>query len=68
MGRLSFDQDDLQCIYRALERGADVRIQNTKDGVRIVEDTVKVLKRKTMMAGSPKVKTRAIRYEYTEKD
>ena len=40
-------KEDLEVINKALESGADVRIQNTKDGCRIVADTVKVLKRIT---------------------
>lgn len=37
--------EDIEIINKALASGADVRIQNTKDGCRIVADTVKVLKR-----------------------
>lgn len=38
--------DDLDIINKALESGADVRIQSTGDGgYRIVSDTVHVLKR-----------------------
>lgn len=41
--------DDLPIINKALDDGADVRIQKTPDGgYRIVSDTVKVLKRSDM--------------------
>ena len=38
--------EDLTCINEALARGADVRVQVTKGGFRILEDKVKVLKNK----------------------
>lgn len=38
--------EDLCVINRALDTGCDVRIQRTKNGVRIVSDQVKVLKKK----------------------
>ena len=37
-------KEDLHIINRALN-GSDVKIQLTKDGYRITEDTMKVLKR-----------------------
>lgn len=37
--------DDLVKIVDALNRGSDVRIQNTPEGYRIVEDKVHVLKK-----------------------
>lgn len=36
-------KEDLFLINRALNDDKDVRIQRTKDGYRIIEDTVKVL-------------------------
>lgn len=38
-------EHDLICINAALAQGADVRIQITKDGCRILADTVRVLKK-----------------------
>lgn len=38
-------KEDLHIINRALNNGSDVKIQLTKDGYRITEDTMKVLKR-----------------------
>ena len=35
--------DDLKVINKALNEEKDVRIQRTRDGYRIVEDTVRVL-------------------------
>lgn len=37
--------DDLPVVNEALRKGFDVRIQRTKDGYRILSDTVKVLKK-----------------------
>ena len=37
--------EDLPIINKALAAGADVRIQTTRDGYRIIADTPKVLKR-----------------------
>ena len=37
--------EDLFLINRALNDDKDVRIQRTKDGYRIIEDTVKVLRK-----------------------
>lgn len=37
--------DDLRVINKALSEEKDVRIQRTRDGYRIVEDTVRVLKK-----------------------
>ena len=36
-------KEDLHIINRALNNGSDVKIQLTKDGYRITEDTMKVL-------------------------
>lgn len=38
-------KEDLFLINRALNDDKDVRIQRTKDGYRIIEDTVKVLRK-----------------------
>lgn len=46
MCAIRLDGDDIEMICQALEHGADVRIQNTKDGFRIVEDRVTVLTRR----------------------
>lgn len=37
--------DDLKIINKALNEEKDVRIQRTREGYRIVEDTVRVLKK-----------------------
>lgn len=37
--------EDLRPINEALGRGSDVEIQRTKDGYRIIEQKVKVLKK-----------------------
>lgn len=42
------DNGDIEIINFALESGSDVRIQRTPRGVRILRDTVKVMKRKDM--------------------
>ena len=39
--------DDLKIINKALNEEKDVRIQRTREGYRIVEDTVRVLKKGT---------------------
>nr|DAK83914.1 MAG TPA: hypothetical protein [Caudoviricetes sp.] len=39
--------DDLKVINKALNEEKDVRIQRTRDGYRIVEDTVRVLLKKS---------------------
>lgn len=38
-------EKDLTCINAALSQGADIRIQITKEGYRILADTVRVLKK-----------------------
>lgn len=39
--------DDLKVINKALNEEKDVRIQRTREGYRIVEDTVRVLLKKS---------------------
>lgn len=46
-------EEDLHVINRALNNNRDVRIQRTKDGYRIVEDTVKVLAKRDITQNSP---------------
>lgn len=46
-------EEDLHIINRALNNNRDVRIQRTKDGYRIVEDTVKVLAKRDITQNSP---------------
>lgn len=46
-------KEDLHIINMALNNNRDIRIQRTKDGYRIVEDTVKVLAKRDLVKGSP---------------
>lgn len=41
--------DDLRVINKALNEEKDVRIQRTRDGYRIVEDTIRVLKKSAVL-------------------
>lgn len=44
----------------ALNNNRDIRIQRTKDGYRIVEDTVKVLSKRDLVKDSP-IRTEGLR-------
>ena len=46
-------KEDLHIINMALNINRDIRIQRTKDGYRIVEDTVKVLAKRDLVKASP---------------
>lgn len=46
-------KEDLHIINMALNNNRDIRIQRTKDGYRIVEDTVKVLAKRDLVKDSP---------------
>lgn len=46
-------EEDLHIINMALNNNRDIRIQRTKDGYRIVEDTVKVLAKRDLVKDSP---------------
>ena len=46
-------EEDLHIINMALNNNRDIRIQRTKDGYRIVEDTVKVLAKRNLVKDSP---------------
>lgn len=46
-------KEDLHIINMALNNNKDIRIQRTKDGYRIVEDTVKVLAKRDLVKDSP---------------
>lgn len=46
-------KEDLHIINMALNNNRDIRIQRTKDGYRIVEDTVKVLAKRELVKDSP---------------
>ena len=46
-------KEDLHIINMALNYNRDIRIQRTKDGYRIVEDTVKVLAKRDLVKDSP---------------
>ncbi len=46
-------KEDLHIINMALNNNRDIRIQRTKDGYRIVEDTVKVLAKRNLVKDSP---------------
>lgn len=46
-------KEDLHIINMALNNNRDIRIQRTKDGYRIVEDTVKVLAKRDLEKDSP---------------
>lgn len=46
-------KEDLHIINMALNNNRDIRIQRTKDGYRIVEDTVKVLAKRDIVKDSP---------------
>lgn len=46
-------KEDLHIINMALNNNRDIRIQRTKDGYRIVEDTVKVLSKRDLVKDSP---------------
>ena len=45
-------KEDLHIINMALNNNRDIRIQRTKDGYRIVEDTVKVLAKRDLVKDS----------------
>lgn len=46
-------KEDLHIINMALNNNRDIRIQRTKDGYRIVEDTIKVLAKRDLVKDSP---------------
>ena len=46
-------KEDLHIINMALNNNRDIGIQRTKDGYRIVEDTVKVLAKRDLVKDSP---------------
>lgn len=46
-------KEDLHIINMALNNNRDIRIQRTKDGYRIVEDTVKVLAKRDLVKDYP---------------
>lgn len=46
-------KEDLHIINMALNNNRDIRIQRTKDGYRIVEDTVNVLAKRDLVKDSP---------------
>lgn len=45
--------EDLRPINEALERGSDVKIQRTREGYRIIECKVKVLKKGAARTSPP---------------
>lgn len=53
-------KEDLHIINMALNNNRDIRIQRTKDGYRIVEDTVKVLAKRDLVKDSP-IRTEGLR-------
>lgn len=53
-------KEDLHIINMALNNNRDIRIQRTKDGYRIVEDTVKVLSKRDLVKDSP-IQTEGLR-------
>ena len=53
-------KEDLHIINMALNNIRDIRIQRTKDGYRIVEDTVKVLAKRDLVKDSP-IQTEGLR-------
>nr|DAP99431.1 MAG TPA: hypothetical protein [Caudoviricetes sp.] len=53
-------EEDLHIINMALNNNRDIRIQRTKDGYRIVEDTVKVLAKRDLVKDSP-IQTEGLR-------
>lgn len=53
-------KEDLYIINMALNNNRDIRIQRTKDGYRIVEDTVKVLAKRDLVKDSP-IQTEGLR-------
>lgn len=53
-------QEDLHIINMALNNNRDIRIQRTKDGYRIVEDTVKVLAKRDLVKEMP-IQTEGLR-------
>lgn len=53
-------KEDLHIINMALNNNRDIRIQRTKDGYRIVEDTVKVLSKRDLVKDSP-IRTESLR-------
>lgn len=53
-------EEDLHIINMALNNNRDIRIQRTKDGYRIVEDTVKVLSKRDLVKDSP-IRTEGLR-------
>nr|DAD87631.1 MAG TPA: hypothetical protein [Siphoviridae sp. ctoMB99] len=50
---LKLNKEDIELIRECLDKGNDCRIQRTKDGYRIVSDSVRVLKKITCEAGKP---------------
>ena len=53
-------KEDLHIINMALNNNRDIRIRRTKDGYRIVEDTVKVLAKRDLVKDSP-IQTEGLR-------
>ena len=53
-------KEDLHIINMALNNNRDIRIQRTKDGYRIEEDTVKVLAKRDLVKDSP-IQTEGLR-------
>ena len=53
-------EEDLHIINMALNNNRDIRIQRTKDGYRIVEDTVKVLAKRDLVKETP-IQTEGLR-------
>ena len=53
-------KEDLHIINMALNNNRDIRIQRTKDGYRIVEDTVKVLAKRDLVKDAP-IQTEGLR-------
>lgn len=53
-------KEDLHIINMALNNNRDIRIQRTKDGYRIVEDTVKVIVKRDLVKDSP-IQTEGLR-------
>lgn len=53
-------KEDLHIINMALNNNRDIRIQRTKDGYRIVEDTVKVLAKRDLVKEIP-IQTEGLR-------
>lgn len=53
-------EEDLHIINMALNNNRDIRIQRTKDGYRIIEDTVKVLAKRDLVKDSP-IQTEGLR-------